>query len=530
MELAELGKQPIRPDQPAGVDARYGPAFEKLQAEVDKPLSASGGVDWAKVGKLSTEILAQESKDLLVASYIAVSLLYTKKIDGFAIGLKIYRDILETYWETLFPAKARMRGRIASIEFWVEKSEIALSGIEPRALPPEMMAAIRGDFDKIEELLGAYLEEGVSLRPLIEFVRKLESASRDAVKPAPPPQAAQPAAGGVVPGQTAAAASSPPPSGTLLPNIVSKADVPRVLSVLTQKAREISIFLRKEDLSNPLLYRLGRWALWVNVAALPPLENDRAMVPPPDPGTVGTLESLNTAGNYMQLVLEAEGALGSSIYWLDVNRISAQALGFLGAPFRKAAEAVCQETASFLHRLPGLEAMSFSDGRPFADPETRRWLKEIAPGGGVDAAGTPAGPGDVAVGGGEAGIREEIGNLLAQARQGKTVEAVEAIQKGIHSAASGKERILWRIGLVQALLAGRQSGVALPHVDRLLTDIDAHALEEYDPEVALQILKIAWSATEGREDAESGAKNALIAGRISRIDPVAALRMVKGKK
>ncbi|HQU14269.1 MAG TPA: type VI secretion system ImpA family N-terminal domain-containing protein, partial [Thermodesulfobacteriota bacterium] len=66
MELAELGKRPIRPDQPAGDDVRYDPLYEELLAEVDKfsSPSASGAVDWDKVVKLSSDILSQKAKDL----------------------------------------------------------------------------------------------------------------------------------------------------------------------------------------------------------------------------------------------------------------------------------------------------------------------------------------------------------------------------------------------------------------------------------------------------------------------------------
>jgi len=125
MELTELGKQPIRPDQPAGNDVRYDPQYEELQAEVDKfsSPSASGAVDWDKVVKLSSDILSQKSKDLLVASYLAIALIQTKKFEGVEIGSRIYRDLVEGHWEALFPTKARMRGRVAAIEWWAEKAE-----------------------------------------------------------------------------------------------------------------------------------------------------------------------------------------------------------------------------------------------------------------------------------------------------------------------------------------------------------------------------------------------------------------------
>lgn len=531
MDLLTLGLDPVSPEKPAGTDVRYDPAFEELQAEVDKPPSASGGTDWAKVERLSAEILSRKSKDLLVASYLAVALIYARKTEGAAIGLRIFRDLLETYWETLYPPKGRMRGRLAAIEWWVEKAETALAAIGTPDATPQLASGVRRDFDRIDELLAGYVEDPPSLRPLLEYVRAVESAAQEQAPPPAPAAASAPqpapaaAQAPPAPPPAPAPAAHPPPAGTVVPDVASKEDVPRVMSILCRKAREVSIFLRNEDLANPLLYRLGRWALWVEIVALPPVEGGRAMVPPPDPLVTATLDGLAAQGNYMELVREAEAALGSSIYWLDLNRISAQALGYLGAPYRAAAEAVCLETAAFVRRLPGLDRMSFSDGKPFADAETRRWLDGILPGAGGEAAQPSAAGGGA--GGIEAEVREELARLLPQARQGKADEAAEALQKRIRAGASGKERILWRMALVEALVAGRRQAVALPHVDRLLADLDAYGLEEYDPEVALRILTLAWSASEGREDAAWAAKRAGVGDRLARLDPAAALRLAR---
>ena len=144
MELAELGKQPIRPDQPAGDDVRYDPQYEELQAEVDKfsSPSASGAVDWDKVVKLSSDILSQKSKDLLVASYLAVALIQTKKFEGVEIGSRIYRDLIEGHWDALFPTKARMRGRVAAIEWWAEKAESVLEQLPKGPFAEERINAL----------------------------------------------------------------------------------------------------------------------------------------------------------------------------------------------------------------------------------------------------------------------------------------------------------------------------------------------------------------------------------------------------
>ena len=144
MDLLSLGKNPINDDQPSGAEVRYEPEFEELQAEIDKLSipSASGGLDWQKVSDLAAKILAEKSKNLLVASYLAVSQVHLNQIDGLALGLNIIHDLLDRYWENLFPPKKRLRGRIGAIEWWVEKIAAALEGLEVNVIAAEKLAEI----------------------------------------------------------------------------------------------------------------------------------------------------------------------------------------------------------------------------------------------------------------------------------------------------------------------------------------------------------------------------------------------------
>ena len=525
MDLLTLGKQPVKQDQPTGADARYDPAFEELQAEVDKPPSASGGVDWTKVGKLSSEILEKKSKDLLVASYLAVSLLYTKKIEGFATGLKVYRDLVETYWETLFPTKARMRGRVGAIEWWAEKAEIALSGVEPVALPPEKMGPIREDFDRIDQLLGEYLDEPPSLRPLLEYVRALESASEEAAKPEEAPSESSAEAEREAEKKEAAPAPAVP-RGDVLPEIESAEAATEAFSLIVRKLREIAAYRRKENLADPLAYRVLRWAVWTKIDSLPQAREGRTTVPPPMPQVSGPLADMQSRANSEGLARAAESALSTSAYWLDLNRYSAEALSVLGDQYQRALDAGCQETAYFVHRFHGVEDLAFSDGKPFADADTRQWLKTIALG-----TGSGAGPAAVAEPGADGtDLQAELGKALQLAGKGKLSEAVEPLHQRMRSAVSRREEMLWRMAVVQVLIGGRQPGVAVPQAERIVADIDAFRLEEYDPEVALRGLRLALSVYEAQPDPASRASAAAVLGRMANLNPMEALRLTKARK
>jgi type VI secretion system protein VasJ len=268
MNLESLGKEPISQDQPAGADIRFEPLFEELQAEVGKlsSLSGPGSVDWGKVVKLSSEILAEKSKDLLAASYLAVGLIYKQQAEGFALGLKIYQELLETFWERLYPAK--MKGRTGAVEWWIEKAEVALKQLKQRTLPQDQIKILNERLEKIEEFVSQHLEEPPSFRPIQDQLETLSPPPPETPKEVPP---------------------SPPAEKTERPEpeaptaITSAQDAQKALNQGLQRIREAMNFLQQENLSNPQPYRWSRLLLWSNVETLPPATNGQTRIPPPLP-------------------------------------------------------------------------------------------------------------------------------------------------------------------------------------------------------------------------------------------------------
>ena len=107
-DLTDCGKTPIAPDAPAGSDVSYDPDYEALQREIDKlslATAARASLDWNLAARLAANILVKKSKDIKVAAYLAEALTRTGQIAGLATGVHILRDLVETYWEALFPPK-----------------------------------------------------------------------------------------------------------------------------------------------------------------------------------------------------------------------------------------------------------------------------------------------------------------------------------------------------------------------------------------------------------------------------------------
>jgi len=524
MDLRSLGKEPIQPDQPTGSDIRYSPEFEELQAEIDNLSlpSASRGVDWKKVEKLASEILSRKSKDLQAASYLAVSLVYTRHVEGLAVGVQIYRDLLKQFWENLYPAKTRMRGRMMAIEWWLEKLEASLRQFEPNSYSSDLLNPIKKDLDEIDQFLRQQVEGAPSTRGLQEFVNLLitQGTNKPTSEAALPPS----------PGKSGESVPPSIPKGVPLEEmseapatIPSKRDADRTLEQALQKIRAVASFSWQEDLAHPKGYRLARIAAWSGIDSLPPATNGRTRIPPPADQVRSILVDLKDKGDFESLLKATEERLSQFIFWIDLNRWAAEALAHLGNRYREAQEAICQETSFFLQRLPGLEDLYFADGTAFADVETKEWLKAMhwkstLPSPAAPWSGESASPPQDL-------FDQEIQRARQLIQEGKILEAVEEIQHKLRSSFSQWEKYLRRLVLAQLFMEMKKPRAARPHLEQILKDIDSYHLEEWDPESALRGLRMVWIGFEASSESGLKEKAKEVLNRIAKIDLAEALRL-----
>jgi type VI secretion system protein VasJ len=515
MNLELLGREPIRGEHPTGTDIRYDPAFEELQVEVNKLSSPLGisSVNWTNIIKLASDILAEKSKDLLVTSYLAVALIYNRQIEGFAIGLRVYQELLENFWDDLYPERNRMRARSGAIEWWLEKTETALKRFQQTTLPSDQLTSLRENVEKIDQFLSQHLEEPPSFSAIRD---QLESLA------APPPPPEQPKQEG-----PAAEEKGTREETEASEAITSAEDAQTVLNDGLQKILNVAAYLWQSDLSNPQAYRWTRIAAWSMIDSLPQATDGQTRIPSP-PGQIrNLLMDLRNEGNYESLLKSAEARVSEFIFWIDLNRFVSEALMNLGDPYQKAKDVVEQETANVMRRLPGLEDLSFSDGFPFADPETKQWLKGITPTVGFAAAGPLPISESLFKEQNEDLMGKEISEAQILIKKGKLLEAIEGIQIKSQTSLSKKEKLLWRLALCQLLLSTKQSRLVLPYLEQVIKDIDFFNLEEYDPKLALKGLKLVWAGLQSQSDPSVKGKADEILHRIAKIDWAEAIRMRK---
>lgn len=529
MDLLTLGKTPISDDKPTGADAKYEPEYEALQAEIDllNSLTAGRRPDWKKVSETATAILETKSKDLLAAGYLGVALVYEDKAAGLAAGIRIYADLLETFWQDLFPPKKRMRGRLAAANWWSEKMVLALQQTEIPPVPEADLEGIKSDFERIRTALTEYFGSDVSTRELGELVGGLPVIAEKKPEPEPDPAASQDAA----PAEKAAPAA-PKPSAPQAPapadtEIASEKDAYRVIQAGMKTLRQAAAYLCEQHPTDPTGYRMTRYAAWGDVAALPPATDGKTRIPAPPAQVVKILSDLNESGNWSGLLQSAEKNLGQYIFWLDLCCYSANALAAQGGPYEKARDAVCAETAAFLQRVPGLASLMFADGTPFANAQTQQWLREISAGQGP---ALDSGAGAAAAGAGgeaDAKMQDAVSEARTLAGQKKVGEALALLQTHMAAAPSKREQMLWRLALAKIILNAQKGDAALPHCEKMLAELDDHRLEDWEPMLALDMLRTIWAALNRHGDKEVRAGARQILNRIALLDAAEALRLEK---
>jgi len=173
MEIQNLGSTPISDKSPAGSDVRYEPSFEALSGEIAKLGSPTAitGIDWDNVVDLSVQILEKESKHLQVASYLNYGLIKTQGLEGLSQGIHVLKELLENYWDTMFPPKKRMKGRMGIIDWWSEKVTDFVSESDPVIWEQDKREVLIEELNFIDEFLGENVDDAPLLLPLIRKIQ-----------------------------------------------------------------------------------------------------------------------------------------------------------------------------------------------------------------------------------------------------------------------------------------------------------------------------------------------------------------------
>jgi type VI secretion system protein VasJ len=470
------------------IDVKSMPEFEELQTLVRQALSAAGGAtaDWERITTLSTGLLAQ-AKDFVVGGYYALAMYQSRKADGFLTGCSTYLDLIENDWQDATPPMERPKARERAISWWLERSVIAMRALAQSPAPVETITALMERCQRVDEFLKQKLDDEPTFAALIHALERFTLTAE------PIPVA--------LPAENPAATSSPAEV-----NVLSDTDARVALDRIETGARRLANYMQSRDISDPRGYRLNRLSCWFAIDDLPPSENGRTKIAPPDQTLRIRLENLSKEKQWPALLQFAEDSAFQSVFWLDLQRAACESLEAMG--HSRAAEAVRAATGAFVMRLPGVENLRFSEGTPFADDETHAWLASFQ-----SVATAPAAASDL-----EAEIARDMEPVKGLIKNHKYIEAAQAFQDRLKASASARERFLCRQAFA-AMLARTSGGTWFaPQAEQIIQDIDDFRLEQFDPPLALKGFTVALRGYRARSDAASKKRAEELLQRIAQID------------
>jgi type VI secretion system protein VasJ len=522
-EVLELGPRPIRSDAPAGDPARDGPEFELLQTEIRK-LEAPDQptVNWEKVTSAAHSILSTQSKDLLVASYLSLSLYETDGYPGLAAGLSVLRDFVDQFWEGCFPDIKRLRGRSAAFEWLNERGGRALERGGKRLIPEAITQCLER-VGEIDDKIGPLLDSP----PLLGDLRRaIEEASNNMPQPSAPSTVS---AGGTAPvaeSYTPAAPSGPP----RIESIGSPEELEPALEELARLGEVCASWMRANDPADPLGYRMLRMLYWRQLREVPPNEEGRTILPDFDAALLEQLEQLLGSGEHAAVLEQTESAYLTAPLWFDLSRSAVLALEGRGDEFKPAADAVVFELSTMLKRVPDVVKLQTTGGVPFADEATRKWIaKRVMVGAPMDFGPAADAPAGARPRGGEgfAAAQKEARKL---GRGNKLGAALKQLTDGAQKAERLDDRVVWKLEAARLCMQAGRHEMALAQLEALDEELRESSIEDWDPALCAEILRdllrcrqqVAQSAD---FSAAELARSRELMGRLCRLDVVSALEL-----
>jgi len=524
--IADLGAAPISKAAPAGVSARYEPEFERIETEIAKLQALNGApVDWRVVAENGIAILRGKSKDLLVAGFLCRGLFEVHGYQGLGAGLKAMRTMSEQFWDRLFPEAKRPRARAAAGAWLAERLTSAVERQAPAANDRKPIELCLAELD----ILGALLDEKLGerspsfgeLRRALQVRLEALPDPKAAAETAPAPSAAPAPVGTPSPATATSPAPAPAPN-----DIGSDSDVQKGYRAGRDLLRKIAQYLRSKDPANAAPYILARQSAWLGIDLAPPDRDGVTALREVSADRIAALEALSKAENYPDLIEQVETTLARAPFWLDGHRMTAAALEALGHD--RAQRAVIETLAGFLRRFPELLTLKFASKVPFASEIARTWIDaEVLPAAGADRpAASPVKTARAETG--AAPWIEAAEEAKKLATKGKLQAALSLLQVGQRQCHSARERFLWAREQAQLCQAVGRNDLALPQLEHLDQQATHYRLEEWEPDLSLEIAGLLLScyknqASRDKSTPERRARMEQLQARIVRLDILAAV-------
>ena len=535
--LLSIGSSALTEDSPCGINAKYEPSFEALEAELAKQESLSAEtVDWKEVKALATDLLQNTTKDYLVACYLTHSLSITEGYEGLLVGIKILEGITQNYWQDSFPPAKRLRARKTAIEWLVEKTNQHIESTPPTNNDNEVVVEIAKSVKNLDYDLAEKMEaQAPNMSELNRSFKRLKQSAEfelkanekkevpptlapskdnenptqtesvvEAVPSSPSETTEQATEQVVIPVQKPTKAPTPTTQQTTKTSssvtatiatgtLGSENDAKKLYKQVQEALRQLADFHAANKTSDPKRYRYSRAALWDSLEKLPPNKEGKTQLPKPAPDKFNKLQQLFDQGEFVAVLDQAEKSASKMPYWFDGQRLIANSLEALGGEFLKASDSLISELKQFINRLPGIIELQYTDGTPFADEQTLLWLNTQV------LAESSAGSNE------QSDVISELHQEAQKlAASGKLSEGLQLLKSS--SAQSLRDNFRIKLASAELVAQSGQSKVAIPLLERLINESKTINALDWETDFTIKAYSILVQAYEKLEDEDAAEK------------------------
>jgi type VI secretion system protein VasJ len=429
-----------------GEDPRYGDNFSAVKAEIDR----LSDIDYTKVKELCEQILCKESKDLRVAGYYLLAKVFTEGMYGFIEGVNFYVELLAEYGDRCHPQRETARLQAVS---WLNNDKFT-AFVKGIAIESERD---RRNVVKLKKLLDSLNERIlVSFNDSSEVFKNLNSW----IEKNSPIEVTQ-------------VTSLPEVSeGKLSAAVNNNKEITSELE-FTRTVSDLLTYIEKQDdiLRLVAMTRAIKWS----GAVLPPDENGVTKIPPPRDAVISEVEtSKSTEVTDKRLfLLESYFMESGCSYWFDLQRYEYELALLAGR--KDLANLIMVQVEQYVERQPELLRLSFSDGKPFANELTRRWVTK-----GKKA--TRSTDEEMSV---SSALQSSIDSVVDQGSVLGLAQSIEMLSK--IEVRDSSELFQIELAMLDLCLNAGRSDVALPLAEKLESQVERYRLFEWDKQKALEL-------------------------------------------
>jgi len=226
---------------------------------------------------------------------------------------------------------------------------------------------------------------------------------------------------------------------------------------------------------------------WQEISAEPKSEGGKTLLAGPNAARVKFFESLVQAAQWDGILEKCEAAFTEPgfLYWLDLQYFACRALRGKAGAYSACATVIEQELLALIERVPGLVALQFKEGAPFASVETQEWLTRLQQNSGAGAPVAKATSSAITAQSLQADL-EQAQQLLAD---NKFEDAIALLQSGLDYG-TVRERAERKLAIAKLCSVQKHGHVAERILEELCAMVGSTSLDQWAPEFSLEIFSL----------------------------------------